>query len=216
MAHGYLGDGYGTHGEIDPDHGDHDRSRDRQWRERGWQGGDDWTGRGQDRRMMFQGRGSDWSDGDRSRQGGWPAEDRWSVRGGSYGRERGFGRNEGDDHRRRNEGFGDYSEGRRLSANPDDHYRSWRDRHMSELDRDYADYCREREQQFHRDFSDWRRSRKQASSGNDEAIAQAGELELTHERALAEEGNTPSPVEEATLGTNNSENTFKGRARPRP
>ena len=29
MAHGYLGDGYGTHGEIDPDRGERD------WRERG-------------------------------------------------------------------------------------------------------------------------------------------------------------------------------------
>ena len=40
------------------------------------------------------------------------------------------------------------------------------------------------------------------------------ELELTHERALSGQGNTPSPVGEATLGTNNSENTGVGRAKP--
>ena len=55
---------------------------------------------------------------------------------------------------------GEHSRGqRRFSANPDDHYRSWRDRHMSELDRDYEDYCRERELQFRRDFETWRRQR---------------------------------------------------------
>lgn len=215
MAHGYLGDGYGTHGEFDPDRGDRDLGRDRHWRERGGQSRDEWIDRSPDRGMMFQGRGGDWPDGDRSSQGRWPAHDRLSGRGESYGRERGFSASEDDHYRRRDEGFGDYPQRQRLSANPDDHYRSWRDRHMSELDRDYAHYCREREQQFHRDFTDWRRNRKQASSGNDDVIAQEGELELTHERALAEEGNTPSPVEEATLGTNNSENTFKGRARPR-
>ena len=37
------------------------------------------------------------------------------------------------------------------------------------------------------------------------------ELELTQERVLAGEGNTPSPVGEATLGTSNSENTSPGR-----
>ncbi|HEX5257169.1 MAG TPA: hypothetical protein VFW35_00140 [Sphingomicrobium sp.] len=98
MAHGYLGDGYGSHGEIDPDRGDD--------RDRGWQNREH-----RDRGMMF---------------------------GGSR---------DNAEHRR---GF---------SAHPDDHYRSWRDRHMSELDRDYADYCREREQQFHREFDDWRRER---------------------------------------------------------
>jgi hypothetical protein len=30
---------------------------------------------------------------------------------------------------------------------------------MAQLDRDYADYCREREQQFHSDFDSWRRNR---------------------------------------------------------
>ena len=102
----------------------------------------------------------------------------------------------------------------RFSANADDHYRSWRDRHMSELDRDYQDYCREREQQFHREFNDWR-TRRQSRSGTDETSAYAGELELTHERALAEEGNTPTPAADATLGTNNSENTLPGQARGR-
>ena len=31
---------------------------------------------------------------------------------------------------------------------------------MQALDRDYADYCREREQQFHSDFDTWRSQRR--------------------------------------------------------
>ncbi|HJR82334.1 MAG TPA: hypothetical protein VJ775_00240, partial [Sphingomicrobium sp.] len=53
-------------------------------------------------------------------------------------------------------GFGNQTFG----SSQDDHYRSWRDRQMSQLDRDYADYCREREQQFNQDFDSWRRSRQ--------------------------------------------------------
>jgi len=53
-------------------------------------------------------------------------------------------------------GFGNQTFG----SSQDDHYRSWRDRQMSQLDQDYADYCREREQQFNQDFDSWRRNRQ--------------------------------------------------------
>ena len=63
-------------------------------------------------------------------------------------------------------GFGgsnEWREGRQsFSSHQDDHYRSWRDRQMQALDRDYADYCREREQQFHPDFDSWRQNRQQS------------------------------------------------------
>jgi hypothetical protein len=49
---------------------------------------------------------------------------------------------------------------RARGSNQDDHYRSWRDKQMEALDRDYADYCREREQQFHSDFDTWRSQRR--------------------------------------------------------
>ncbi|MBV9528321.1 DUF2171 domain-containing protein [Sphingomonas sp.] len=38
----------------------------------------------------------------------------------------------------------------------DPHYRSWRDQHMSSLDRDYDDYRRENQSKFDNDFSSWR------------------------------------------------------------
>ena len=42
----------------------------------------------------------------------------------------------------------------------DDHYRSWRDRQIEELDRDYQEYCREREQEFGSAFENWRQRRR--------------------------------------------------------
>src|SRR6185437_5176156 len=55
---------------------------------------------------------------------------------------------------------------RNFGSSQDEHYRSWRDRQMAALDRDYADYCREREEEFHRDFDSWRRERR----GNPEPL----------------------------------------------
>lgn len=108
-------------------------------------------------------------------------------------------------------GGGDWERSpRNFRSHQDDHYLSWRDQQIRALDEDYADYCREREEQFHSDFDKWRRSRQQSGSQNN-PIGKEEELELTQERALPQEGYPPSPVEEATLGTNNSENTGRGR-----
>jgi hypothetical protein len=47
------------------------------------------------------------------------------------------------------------------SRHEDPHYNSWRDRHMSELDRDYDDYRREHQSKFESDFGNWRDRRQQ-------------------------------------------------------
>jgi hypothetical protein len=176
MAHGYLEDGYGMHGDSDSDRGEHRHD----WRERNWRSGrDDWRDR--DRGAIFGGR------------------ERGSREG--YGREHGF----------------DYSEGRRsFSAHPDDHYRSWRDRHMSELDRDYADYCRERETQFHRDFDDWRTRKygnpqplRTGMTGSGLSHDPTGETQAA-ENASAPTTAETDPTAAATLGTNS---TGRGRGR---
>jgi hypothetical protein len=57
-------------------------------------------------------------------------------------------------------GFGNQTS---FGSGQDDHYRSWRDRQLAELDRDYDDYCREREQKFHSDFDSWRQGRSSRS-----------------------------------------------------
>jgi hypothetical protein len=41
----------------------------------------------------------------------------------------------------------------------DPHYRSWRDRHMTDLDHDYDDYRRENQSRFESDFTSWREKR---------------------------------------------------------
>ena len=178
MAHGYLGDGYGLHGEFDPDRGD---DRDRNWRERR----EHWRDRDRDRGAMFGGRERDWS-----------GDERWSDRD----------RRSGYSQERRN-----------LSADPDDHYRSWRDRHMSELDRDYADYCREREIQFHRDFDVWRQQKYSNPQPLRTGMTQtgmshdpSGEYQLTNEMKTDPSGT--DPIADATLGTNSS-GTRGGRSR---
>jgi hypothetical protein len=43
----------------------------------------------------------------------------------------------------------------------DPHYRSWRDRHLGELDRDYDDFRREHQSRFENDFTSWRERRQQ-------------------------------------------------------
>jgi len=47
------------------------------------------------------------------------------------------------------------------SRHEDPHYRSLRDRHLSELDRDYDDYRSERQSAFESDFGSWRERRQQ-------------------------------------------------------
>jgi hypothetical protein len=120
---------------------------------------------------------------------------------------------------------GDFDRGarepRNFRSHPDDHYLSWRDKQIDALDRDYADYCREREQQFHSDFDDWRRQR----AGNPQPLRTgmtqsgishdpSGEYQLTTESIVGSAA--PDPTSEATLGTNSSEGPSTGRARGKP
>ncbi|MDQ2704413.1 MAG: hypothetical protein M3Y43_04575 [Pseudomonadota bacterium] len=66
-------------------------------------------------------------------------------------------------------GFGN----QRFGSSQDDHYRSWRDRQMAQLDQDYEDYCREREQQFNQDFDSWRQSRQGQGSASTSSASSA-------------------------------------------
>src|SRR4029078_7768108 len=50
------------------------------------------------------------------------------------------------------------------SRHEDPHYRSWRERHMRELDRDYDDSRREHQSKFESDFGSWREKRQQKRS----------------------------------------------------
>jgi hypothetical protein len=64
-----------------------------------------------------------------------------------------------DEYRRTEYAGSGYSGWRERDVDP--HYRSWRDRHMGDLDRDYDDYRRENQSRFESDFGSWRERRLQ-------------------------------------------------------
>jgi len=78
-----------------------------------------------------------------------------------------FGDEEAERRRRRDaewDGYfdrGDYgASGYRSRHEHDPHYRSWRDRQLEALDRDYDEYRREHQGRFDNEFGSWRQSRQ--------------------------------------------------------
>lgn len=187
MAHGYIGDGYGIDGGTDRDRDDDRDSNDR-------------SERGERNRS-----GRQWPDDDRRSDRAWRSEgdERWPEN--RWPEQRG----RADSYNRQAE---DWSGQHRRSADPDDHYRSWRERHMSELDRDYADYCREREEAFHNEFDTWRRQRhasyeplRTGMTNTGLSHDPSGEVQATTEGTPDQSGRDPTG--DATLGTNSEDNS---------
>lgn len=201
MAHGYLGDGWGEHGDVGDDRSD---DRDRHWRESG-------------RREEARRDPDDRRDHDRDRDSGmmfgsdrdWSGRDRWSNEWDREPMNRGYGSGASAEFR---EGRGSFS------AHPDDHYRSWRERHMSEVDRDYEDYCREREQRFHNEFDAWRQQRHANYQPLRTGMTNTG---MSHDPSgqvqVATEGepdvSSTDPMADATLGTSDEASTGGRRRR---
>ena len=161
----------------------------------------------------------DWDRGDRRERGERDWQDRERGREFMFGednRDRGAWENNRD-WPQRERGSQDYRrEERNFRSHPDDHYRSWRDRQMQSLDRDYEDYCREREQQFHQDFDSWRQNRQQQRGSQGQpggSSEQVMELDNPTPESGETQGAGSSPTGAATLGTNNSENSTTGRGR---
>jgi len=200
---------------------DRGENRDR-WREedreRGWRGSDrDWSDRDESERsrnFMLGNRDRGW-ERDRDYERGYLGSSRDEFRNRFRDDDREFrGTSEGHRDPRSSTGLlgsrfsGDRQHSpRHFSSRQDDHYLSWRDRQMDALDRDYADYCREREAQFHQDFDTWRSQRH----GNPEPLRTGmtqtglsadptGELQLTSDEAI-EPATGPDPTATATLGT---------------
>lgn len=77
-----------------------------------------------------------------------------------FGDYRGYGPSEtpyGQDEYRRTS----FAGSRERERDFEPHYRTWREHHVSELDRDYDEYRRENQAQFERDFGSWRERRQQ-------------------------------------------------------
>jgi hypothetical protein len=110
----------------------------------------------------FRDRGRDYrpmtGDYGRSEQSSASGIDRGERGFGDYDRSGGYDRSQtpyGRDEYRRTSYAGSGA-----SRDFDPHYRSWRDRHLSELDRDYDDYRRENQSRFESDFGSWRELRQ--------------------------------------------------------
>ena len=54
------------------------------------------------------------------------------------------------------------------------HYRRWRDSQIEQLDRDYDEYRRERQQRFQSDFDSWRQNRRQQPQGQEQQQPASG------------------------------------------
>lgn len=163
---------------------DHDRNRgeDRGFMDRAgdevrsWFGDDEaerrreWDARRGEAREGYGGRDYDRDNGERS---GWSDRNRETWGGGDYGygagqsdwRGRPYGRDDLGD--REENGFSGYAGARGDDGRNnhwDDNYRRWRDQQIEQLDREYDEYCRHRQQKFESDFDSWRRNRE---SGED-------------------------------------------------
>ena len=130
--------------------GNRERSRDR---EREWN---------RDRERGYRPMAGDYGEG--------PESDQFFAASGygrnDYGRDQGSARSGydrsqtpwGEDQYRRTSYAGSgYSGWRERDFDPN--YRSWRDRHMSDLDQDYDEYRREHQLHFENDFGTWRERR---------------------------------------------------------
>jgi hypothetical protein len=60
------------------------------------------------------------------------------------------------------------------AAHHDENYRRWRDQQISALDRDYEEYCRQRQQQFEQDFSSFRQTRQTGITSGGPTMGQSG------------------------------------------
>jgi hypothetical protein len=159
----------------------------------------------------------DWDDGWGNERERSERDRDWDRRDRNRDRDSAFSFGDRDDR-----GRGDWERApRNFRSMQDDHYRSWRDKQIESLDRDYADYCREREQQFHQDFDEWRRRR----AGNPQPLRTGmtqsgishdptGELQLTTDSSVGPI--EPDPVSDATLGANSAEGAPGTGSRAKP
>ena len=102
---------------------------------------------------------------------------------------------------------------RRIGSRQDDHYRTWRERQMAELDRDYEDYCRERQQQFDNDFSTWRRERQQNRTGNQTGRSSAGTGSMTGTGGTSRTGDTTAASGRTGTTASSGSSGSSGRSR---
>jgi hypothetical protein len=117
---------------------------------------------------------------------------------GDRERDRGF--MFGDRDRFRERGEWEPAE-RNFRSSPDEQYLEWRGKQIEALDRDYAEYCREREQQFHQDFDSWRSQRRANPQPLQAGMTATGQSQEPAEPLELTKETHADPMGAATLGT---------------
>jgi hypothetical protein len=171
--------GYGR--DWDRDRSPRGQREDRGFRDRGWERGQgrgysaserdynpSWRENFSDDRNRDRGRGYRPVTGDYGRGSDHESDQFFAASG--YGRPQRDNDRRGD-HDRSQTPYGrdqyrrtSYAGSAERSRDYDPDYRSWRERHMSELDRDYEDYRRENQHRFGNDFAGWRERRQNKRS----------------------------------------------------
>jgi len=84
--------------------------------------------------------------------------------GGQQGR---YGQSYGQSHGESGGSFG--------GSHHDESYRRWREQQIAQLDREYDEYCRHRQQQFEQDFSSFRQNRQSGITSGGPTMSQGGQ-----------------------------------------
>ncbi|HZG45039.1 MAG TPA: SWFGD domain-containing protein [Allosphingosinicella sp.] len=90
------------------------------------------------------------------------------------------------------------------ASHHDENYRRWRDQQISALDRDYEEYCRQRQQQFEQDFSTFRQSRQAGITSGGPTMSHGGAPRGSTE--IASSSGAASGMGATTSGTSGSRN----------
>ena len=103
------------------------------------------------------------------------------------------------------------SQGSGGSSTFDDHYMSWRERQIRQLDQDYEDYCRDRQKQFETDFHGWRQGPQNQSAGQSgAAAATAGRMAGDQESSAATTAGGGGEASATQSSTGSSATTASG------
>lgn len=149
-----------------------------------------------------------WGGGDYGYGGG---QGGYGLGGGGYSGSRSFGGSQAGYGENRNMGGRQRETGSGGSARSDwdDNYLRWRNRQIEQLDREYDEYCRHRQQQFESDFHGWRESRKRDTGQSGDSVRTQGsasgstaDLGKQGAGATTTGGGTGSATESST-GTSN-------------
>ncbi|HVM22874.1 MAG TPA: DUF2171 domain-containing protein [Sphingomicrobium sp.] len=171
--HGWSGRGYqrGSWRDDDRERGfgrSSERDDNPRWRRELWGGGESPRsperdyGRPSDEGRSYRPMTGDYGRGERESGHGFAGGGfgRGESRSGGFDRFGGYDRSETpygrDDYRRTS-----FAGSRKDDRDFDPHYRSWREQHLSELDRDYDEYRRENRSRFESEFGSWRERRQQ-------------------------------------------------------